>query len=313
MHRVHANRACFSFVTDTGRAPNAIPSLPGIAMSIPSAAVVPSFVRASLGYLARGESAPVHYACEPPPGIPWESARYEERQIEIGDARSLRDPSVHREGFALRDAPTGLRDHRDEDEIHRVYYPELEALALAATGGRHACVFDHLVRENIPARGALNFGRATRGEHAAPNARIHNDYTERSGQRRLGMVLGEEVAQAAPRYCIVNIWRSLRGPVLDTPLAVCDARSVGAADLVEAQVRYPKRKGEIYVLFHAPRHRWWYYPGLDRHEALMFKQYDSQLGGVARFVPHAAFAHPRVPADTLPRLSIEARCLVLFD
>lgn len=274
----------------------------------------PPSVRASLSHLAPGEPSPVHYACAPPPGVPWESGRYDACSIEIGDARQLPDPSVHVEGFSLCDAPTALRHHGDEDEIYRVYYPELEALAVEVAGGRRAFVFDHLVRENLRGDGALNFGRSTHGEHAGPNARVHNDYTEHSGRRRLARVLGAEVARhPAPRYCIVNVWRSLRGPVLDTPLAVCDARTVDAADLVEAQVRYPKRLGEIYVAVHAPRHRWWYYPGLDRHEALVFKQYDSRLGGVARFVPHAAFAHPQVPAGAPPRLSIEARCLVLFD
>jgi hypothetical protein len=287
-------------------------------MSVPYAAVAasaPPVIRAPLSYLAEGEGAPVHYAFEPPPGEPWENVRYDERLTEIGDARhASQRPWVHREGFELWDAPTGLRDHRDEEQIYRVYYPELERLVLGVTGGQRVYVFDHLVRERAPDQRALNFGRSARGQTAAPNARIHNDYTERSGRRRPGLVLGEGFGErATPRYCIVNVWRSLRGPVLDTPLAVCDARSVDASDLVEAQVRYPRRNGEIYVLAHAPRHRWWYYPGMDRHEALVFKQYDSRLSGAARFVPHAAFAHPDAPADAPPRLSIEARCLVLFD
>ena len=274
----------------------------------------PPTVRAALSYLAPGERAPVHYAFEPPPGTPWESARYEARTVDIGDARRWdHRPSVHREGFELWDAPTALRDHGDEDEIRRIYYPELEALALAATGGQRAYVFDHLVRENMQA-GELDFGRAARGQTAAPNARIHNDYTERSGRRRLAMVLGEGADTGAnARYCIVNLWRSLRGPVLDTPLAVCDARGIDASDLVEAEVRYPRRTGEIYVVLPSQRHRWWYYPGMDRHEVLVFKQYDSRWSGVARLVPHAAFAHPDAPAGASPRLSIEARCLVLFD
>jgi len=271
-------------------------------------------VRATLSYLAPNEQAPVHYAFEPPPGTPWESARYDDCPVDIGDARQWRNrPSVHREGFALWNAPTALRDHGDDEEIRRVYYPELEALALAATGGQRAYVFDHLVRESAPAA-SLDFGRSARGRAAAPNARIHNDYTERSGRLRLALVLGEDAGiGAGPRYCIVNLWRSLRGPVLDTPLAVCDARSVDASDLVEAEVRYPRRTGAIYVALRSPRHRWWHYPGMDRHEVLVFKQYDSQWSGVARLVPHAAFAHPEAPAGAPPRLSIEARCLVLFD
>lgn len=287
-------------------------------MSAPFTAIAaspPPVIQAALSYLAPGEAAPVHYAFEPPPGEPWESARYDERLTAIADARYPGfHPSVHREGFELWNASTELRDHRDEEQIRRVYYPELERLALAATGGQRAYVFDHLVRERLPAERTLDFGRSARGQAAAPNARIHNDYTERSGRRRLGLVLGPDIGErATPRYCVVNVWRSLRGPVLDTPLAVCDARSIDASDLVEAEVRYPRRNGEIYVLAHAPRHRWWYYPRMDRHEVLVFKQYDSRLSGVARFVPHAAFAHPEAPADAPPRLSIEARCLVLFD
>jgi len=275
----------------------------------------PPTVRATLSYLVPGDEKPVHYSYEPPPGEPWESGRYEETQISIGDARMLAgQPSIHREGFELWDAPTELRNYNDPDEIRRAYYPELEALAKRVTGGRRAYVFDHLVRQRESDRGPLTFGRSQRGQHAAPNARIHNDYTEQSGRRRLSLVLGADISGGPmPRYCIINVWRSLRGPVLDTPLAICDARSVDASDLVEAEVRYPRRNGEIYLAVRAQRHSWWHYSGLDRHEALVFKQYDSRLSGVSRFVPHAAFLHPEAPADALPRISIEARCLVLMD
>jgi hypothetical protein len=275
----------------------------------------PTTVKATLSYLLPGDTTPVQYAYEPPPGTPWESGQFADVLVNISDARTRSDrPSLHAEGFELWDAPSALRDYRNEEDIYRVYYPELEALVLSVTGGRHAYVFDHLVRQRDPAHASLDFGRARRGETAAPNARIHTDYTEHSGQRRLGLVLGAGVRERpAPRYGIVNVWRSLRGPVLDTPLAICDARSVDAGDLIEAEVRYPRRQGEIYLASHAPRHQWWYYPGMDRHEALVFKQYDSRLSGVSRYVPHAAFAHPDAPKDAPPRISIEARCLVLFD
>lgn len=214
-------------------------------------------VHAQLSYLVPGEAKPVHYAYEPPPGEPWESGRYEAWSVGIGDARMLGGhTSIQREGFELWDAPTALRNYRDADEVRRVYYPELEALATSVTGGQRAYVFDHLVRQREPDQGPLNFGRSMRGQPAAPNARIHTDYTEQSGQRRLGLVLGTDLpAGSAPRYCIVNVWRSLRGPVLDTPLAICDARSVDVCDLVEAEVRYPRRNGEIYLAVHASRHR----------------------------------------------------------
>ena len=272
-------------------------------------------LRAELSYLVPDEHKPVHYAYTPPEGIPWESGRHEARTVNIADARTMRSqPSLQREGFELWNAPSALGDYHDPDHIRRVYYPELESLALLATGGQRAYVFDHLVRQREPSSGALDFGRSAKGQPAAPNARIHTDYTEHSGQRRLARVLPAGFpAWPVARYCIINIWRSLRGPVWDTPLALCDARTVDSSDLIEAEVRYPRRNGEIYLARYTPRHRWWYYSGLDRHEALVFKQYDSRINGVARFVPHAAFAHPQPPADALPRISIEARCLVILD
>jgi hypothetical protein len=43
---------------------------------------------------------------------------------------------------------------------------------------------------------------------------------------------------------------------------------------------------------------------------LVFKQYDSQVNGVARFTPHAAFDLPDIATDAPLRQSIEIRCLV---
>ena len=58
--------------------------------------------------------------------------------------------------------------------------------------------------------------------------------------------------------------RSIKGPVLHTPLAVCDARTLVTSDLVRSEVRYLRRTGEIYQAVHSPLHRWSYYSGMDR-------------------------------------------------
>ncbi|MGQ3052971.1 MAG: CmcJ/NvfI family oxidoreductase [Roseateles sp.] len=272
-------------------------------------------IRAGLNYLKPTTERPYSYACEPPPGTPWENCRYDLHPTLIADARQARErPCLEREGFALWDAPTTVTDFLDQAAVKTIYYREAAELALAATGARQAHVFDHLVRRREAGRGALSFGRSSSTAMAAANGRIHNDYTEASGRRRLTLVI--EDAQAAARvrrYGIVNIWRSIKGPVLDTPLAVCDARTVSAADLVESEVRYPRRSGEIYVATHSQRHRWSYFPEMDRHEALVFKQYDSQLSGVARFTLHTAFDLPEIAPDAPLRESIELRCLVVYE
>jgi hypothetical protein len=269
---------------------------------------------AGLSYLKPTTERPYSYAYEPPSGVPWENCEYELRWMPIADARSARDDlSIDREGFELRDSPTAVKDFFDEEAVRTIYYAEAAELALAVTGAGQAHVFDHLVRRREQDRGALTFGRRGTTKVAAANGRIHNDYTEASGLKRLGLVL-EDVERAARvgRYAIVNVWRSIKGRVLDTPLALCDARTVSARDLVTSEVRYPRRTGEIYLLTHASRHRWSYFSEMDRDEALVFKQYDSQVSGVARFTPHAAFDHPAMPRDAPLRESIELRCLVVY-
>jgi hypothetical protein len=272
-------------------------------------------IRAGLNYLRPTAERPYSYVCEPPPGTPWENCAYDAHHMLIADARQASDrPCLEREGFALWEAPTTVTDFLDEAAVRSTYYREAAELALAATGARQAHVFDHLVRRREAGRGALNFGRSSSAGMAPANGRIHNDYTEASGRRRLALVIGDaQAAACVRRYGIVNIWRSIKGPVLDTPLAVCDARTVSAADLVESEVRYPRRTGEIYVSKHSPRHRWSYFPEMDRHEVLVFKQYDSQLSGAARFTLHTAFDLPEIAPGAPLRESIELRCLVVYE
>jgi len=280
----------------------------------PAAAQLPSVV-AGLAYLKPTSERPYHYTYEPENGAPWQNCEYDVRAMRITDARSFSArPLVHREGFELWDAPSAVTDYGDERAITKTYYEEMADLACAVTGATHAYVFDHLVRKREPGRPALTFGRRGGGVKAAANGRIHNDYTEESGRKRLGLVLKDAGALAAvERYSIVNVWRSIKGPILDTPLAVCDSQTLSATDLVSSEVRYPTRTGEIYLLTHSPRHRWSYFSAMDRHEALIFKQYDSQVSGVARYTPHAAFDLPNTPPDAPLRESIEIRCLVVYE
>jgi len=272
-------------------------------------------IQAGLNYLKPTTERPYSYVCEPPAGTPWENCEYDLHRTLIADARRASErPRLEREGFTLWDAPTAIKDFLDEDAIRAIYYREAAELALTATGARQAHVFDHLVRRREADRSTLSFGRRSSAGTAAANGRIHNDYTEASGRRRLALVLGDAQAAAqVRRYGIVNIWRSIKGPVRDTPLAVCDARTVSETDLIESEVRYARRTGEIYVATHSPRHRWSYFPEMDRHEALVFKQYDSRLSGVARFTLHTAFDLPDIPPDAALRESIELRCLVVYE
>lgn len=271
-------------------------------------------VSAALGYLEPNGRRPCNYTYPPPLGVPWENTRIHRQAVSVTDARTLAGrPRLDAHGFELWHAPSAVRDFSDQEAITGTYYQEAAELALAVTGAQEAYVFDHLVRRRELARRPLVFGRHADDGTAAANGRVHNDYTEASGRRRLARVLGEDTdPRLVGRYAIVNIWRPTRAPVLDTPLALCDARSVSLFDLVEADVRYPDRTGEIYLTLHSPRHRWFYFSAMAPEEALVFKQYDSHISGVSRFTPHVAFDLPDPPPDAAPRESIEIRCLVVY-
>lgn len=271
-------------------------------------------VRADISYVAPSTEKLYNYMYEPADGSPQHNCKYELRTVSIADARALTlAPSIHAGGFELWDAPSRVADLRDEDAVRKTYYEECAELACAVTGGSRAYVFDHQLRKREAGHPSLTFGRHGDGSKPAAAGRIHNDYSESSGRRRLALVVGAEKACTVERFCIVNVWRSIAGPVLDTPLALCDARTVGALDLQLSELRYTHRTGEIYLLSYSPRHRWSYYSRMDRHEALVFKQYDSQVNGVARYTPHAAFDLPDVPVDAPLRESIEVRCLIVMD
>jgi hypothetical protein len=109
--------------------------------------------------------------------------------------------------------------------------------------------------------------------------------------------------------------------VLDNPLALCDARSVSPEDLVATDILHfgehdlavPRHSGQIYSVRHNPAHRWFYVSEMRPDEVLLLKCYDSRADGRARFMPHTGFRNPACPSEFVPRESIEARTLVVFD
>ena len=178
-----------------------------------------------------------------------------------------------REGFALLRDQTDVTNFADEEQIRRIYYPEVVRLVGQATGAAEVLVFDHTLRlENNTAEG----GRT-------PVRLAHNDYTERSGPQRVRDLLGSEAAEAALRGRVaqVNLWRPIRGPVESAPLAIVDAQSLPAKDLIATDLVFPDRVGEIYQVAHSPGQRWYSYPAMTPDEALLIKGYDSASDGRA--------------------------------
>jgi len=190
--------------------------------------------------------------------------------------------------------------------VRRVYYPEMQALVKAESGASRVVVFDHTLRT------ADDELRETRRIREVVR-RVHNDYTEWSGPQRVRDLLPQEADELLRRrFAIVQVWRPIRLPVETFPLAICDARSLCADDLVVSERRYPNRIGQTYAIKYNPEHRWYWFPRMRRDEALVFKVYDSLKDGRARWTAHTAFDDPTSPPNARPRESIEIRTLAFF-
>jgi hypothetical protein len=266
-------------------------------------------VAAGVRYLEPTSEKPRSLEFDPPPGVPQTTAVYREHTVEIRDVRPVAAMlSLEDEGFQLLTAPTSVTDFDDKEAIRTRYYAETVSLLEKLTGASRVVVFDHTIRRRIP--GAADRGT---GIPRQPVPRVHNDYTVKSGPQRVRDLLGDEAdALLQKRFSVINVWRPIRGPVQDSPLAVTDARSVAQHDLVATDLVYPDRMGEIYYVKFNPEHRWFYAPAMRSDEVMLIKCYDSVADGRARFVPHSAFIDPTTPLGAAPRESIELRTLVFY-
>jgi hypothetical protein len=271
--------------------------------SVPGA----SFVQGTLNYIAESPEKPVIYTYEPPPRIPRTTGKSEPHSVLIRNARLAEHLSLDREGFQLFHYETAVQDFYDRVEVQDIYYPEIEQLLKKATGAEKVVVFDHQVR---------NIQLYKRGEKQARDyaSTVHNDYTAKSGPRRVRDHLGAEEAEQRlqHRFAEINVWRAIRGPVESSPLALCDALSIESKDFVPADLVYRDKVGEVYRFTYNPKHRWFYFPRLERNEAILLKCYDSKEDGRARFSAHTAFDDPNSGPDAPPRESIEVRALVFW-
>ena len=215
--------------------------------------------------------------------------------------------TLDREGFALLRHPTQIDDFYALNAVRESYEQEITKRVLTASGGDEALVFDHTLRSD-----SRDIRGARRSREAATV--IHNDYTDASALKRLHDLLppSEAKRRLHNRFAIVNVWRSIAGTVLTSPLACCDATTIDPGDLVAAERRAPDRIGELQLVRWNPAHRWYYFPEMRQDEILLIKTFDSAEDGRARRSIHTAFANPLAPPDAPARESMESRLLVFY-
>jgi hypothetical protein len=266
----------------------------------------PLVLQADIDFLVPEVDGAFTYAREAPTGGEAETARFATHTVQIQDVRDAEPLRLDEHGALLGWWPTRVRRFYDESHVRRRYYPESAEIIKAALGADQVVVFDHNVR-----RGSTLQIQATRPAIGRPVHHAHTDYTPRSALQRLRYELGPQAEEGLSRYVQVNLWRPIRGPLRDAPLALCDGSSVRPDTVRNVELRYPDRTGEIHYLVHEPGQRWHFASDMAVEEAWLFKNFDSAPPGPGRLAPHSAFADPR-HLRASPRESIEVRALAIF-
>ncbi|KAF1970079.1 hypothetical protein BU23DRAFT_557238 [Bimuria novae-zelandiae CBS 107.79] len=254
-------------------------------------------------YKAPEDGSKPHNWVEPQQGRPQRNFGESWHDVVLDDLRGQEHKfSLDNNAFeTIQNVPSEEYEFKDDEQIKRVYYPEVEKLLLETVpGANRVLLFDHTIRRSHP------------GAAREPVVRVHIDQTPSSAAQRVRFHLPEEADQLLQgRYRIINVWRPLNGPVMAHPLAVADSATVQDEDLIPVEHRYPDRTGETAGVRYNPSQKWYYFSGMKNEDRLLLKCFDSDetVGQWGR-VPHSAFVHPRTPEGAIGRESIEVRALV---
>lgn len=262
-------------------------------------------VATELTYVTNKVKRPGFYNYDAGPDAPDVAPETKRYAVEVTDIRdTMGELDLDKQGLKIVNLKTRAADLYDPEQVKSIYYKEVEELVKRETGADSVLVFDYNIR---------NESLAEQPGIQKPVTFVHNDYTNASGPQRVRDLIGGDKAQAliGKRFAVINVWKPITGPVLTSPLAVCDASSMRQEDFVETDLLYRDRNGEIYSVVWRPEHRWLYVSEMKSDEVMLLKCYDSDLGGRARFTAHSAFDLPDVGAVP-PRESIEVRTLAFF-
>jgi len=258
-----------------------------------------------------------YYRSNPDPGFEVKNFEWLNFPVTVTDARpGVNKFSLDTHGFAFRSDPLGgtldildtIRANND-DRVREIYYPHVERIIKEATGAAEVLVFNHTVRRRNPSLGLFEGSKG----HQQPASTVHCDQTAAGAARRVETLLGDRAEKLLKGRCqIINVWRPLRGPVQDWPLALMDGQSIEdkdghPTDLWKGQFEV---LGQTMNITHAEGQRWYYLRHHRTDEVTLIKIWDNDRNVAASFCPHSAFHDPSTPEDAPLRESIEARCLV---
>ena len=281
----------------------------------------------------------------PPSTFPRANIKLEKHTISINDIRSKHKPvTFAQHGFEILPFKSRLpyADFDDDDAVKRVYLREAANLIRDFLGAQNVQIFEHTVRKRheefpISTGESYKWNQPTSIAHvdtttswAIDMAKQLNPNNPLIGKHRIQCVkcVSRRSNGLEQTNKFNSLWKPLKGPVKDWPLALCDPVSINVkSDLEPCDLVYPDYVVENRQLYWSEGQEWWWCRDQMEDEAWIFLQSDTDTktkpgkcligsdgrviyGANCREVPHTAF---RVEGENgEPRESIELRALVYY-
>lgn len=286
-------------------------------------------ITSTIRYLSEGSSVNRRFVAA---GVEHSTGQYEDHQVTIRDGRAVRDRlKLDSHGFELFDHKSAVSDFHDKDAVKSIYADESAALVQRLTGASLVLPRGWMIRTSADLTAARKkvVGYDHSGGTQPPAGEAHVDYAPQSAPRTAEQAYRKAMPDGPgySRFIAFSLWRAFSPPPQDCSLALCDGRSLAddegvlnplhivdempSPEAMLAPIPDEDQRIAASVFRYRPGHRWWYFSGMDRDEALLFKFYDSDHDVTWR-CPHTAF-HDTSHADPITRESIEIRLLAYFE
>ncbi len=235
-------------------------------------------------------------------------ANTEFHEVEIRDARPLGragELDLDLNGFTLRRHQSAVTNFREPDQVREIYWEEWRPRLQAMTGAAEILFLHHLIRTETP-----------RDFNDAYARYVHCDFSDtmaaqmsRSFLEKQSRLSAEEARGCS--FVWYNVWQPIEREVQQNPLTLIDATTLDRDDVVEYAYTASNIEGVASMPIYRPSHRFYYFPRMQRDEAIVFKQLDPRPG-YAYCCPHTSFDDPEAPEDAIGRRSIELRAVGVF-
>ena len=287
-------------------------------------------VEAMMRYVDEGDFVTRRYVSQ---GAEINTGSYSDHRIVVRDAMPIRDHfTLDMHGFMIAQSDSAVGDFHDKAEVDRLYEREVEREVIRLTGADKCVARGWMIRTSadLSSRAkekAENYVHT--GGIQPPAGEAHVDLNTPTAQRMAEATYRQHFPDGPgySRFLISSFWRTFSPPPQDVPLALCDGRtSFGGEEksntlfIVDefpiGEDRVKPVEGEdamiaASIFSYHPGHRWWYFAGMDRSDALLFKFHDSDHSVTWR-CPHSAFVDSSATGAHI-RESIECRSVAFWE